>query len=62
MELPDILGFELDEALSVLAEKDIQVQDIKTTKPVKECLKQNKARVVRITQGNWGDVRVVIAY
>lgn len=61
MELPDVLGFELKVALLALAEKGIQVQDINTTKPVKESKKSSIARVVRIDRVDDWIIRVVVA-
>jgi len=62
MELPDVLGFVLDEALEVIRSKGYTVAEVLTTRPWKESKPIGMARVVRLSLTEDTKIQVVVAY
>jgi hypothetical protein len=62
MNLPDVTGFPLDEALPVIAAHGFTVGEVLTTKPVKAVEPLGPARVVRLTCWRDAKLQIVVAY
>ncbi len=62
MELPDVLGFVIDEALTEIRNKGFQVGRITVAKPVKAAKPLGVARVVRLSLLEKATLQVVVAY
>lgn len=62
MELPDVLGFTLDEALSEIRDKGFFIDKVLVTKPVKATEPLGTARVVRLSLIDEVKVRVIVAH
>jgi len=62
MELPDVLGFVIDEALTEIRNKGFQVAQVTVTKPIKAAKPLGVARVVRLSLLDEAKLRVVVAY
>ena len=62
MELPDVIGFVLDEALDEIREKGLTVGKLIVTKPLKATEPLGKARVVRLLLLEDAILQVVVAY
>lgn len=61
MELPDVIGFPLDEALAELREHGFTVAAVVTTKPVRGGEPIGIARVLRLSFAE-GQLQVIAAY
>lgn len=62
MNLPDIIGFSLEEATSVLENCGFIISEVHTTKPVNAIEPLGMARVVRITDQGDAKLQLVVAY
>ncbi len=62
MELPDVIGFTLDEALSEIKGKGFIIDDILVTKPVKAGKPLGIARVIRLSLIDEVKLLVVVAH
>ncbi|HWI54157.1 MAG TPA: PASTA domain-containing protein [Desulfobacteria bacterium] len=62
MEMPDVIGLEVEDALTELRDKGYTVESIAITKPVKAVEPVGIARVVRLSQVEGTGLRVVVAY
>ncbi|PKM80875.1 MAG: hypothetical protein CVU89_12095 [Firmicutes bacterium HGW-Firmicutes-14] len=61
MELPDVIGFALDEAVEAIRAKGFAVDEILTVKPVRASEPIGIARVIRLSLKE-GKLRVIVAY
>ncbi len=62
MELPDVIGFAVEDGLTEIEEKGYTVESIIVTKPLKDVQPIGIARVVRLSQMEGTGLRVVVAY
>lgn len=62
MELPDVIGFAVEDALTEIREKGYTVESISITKPVKATEPVGIARVIRLSYVEEARLRVVVAY
>lgn len=62
MDLPDVIGYTLDEALSEIKIKGYVVEEVFVTKPLKAAEPLGLARVVRLDLIHGVKLRVVVAY
>lgn len=62
MELPDVIGFCIDEAMIEIREKGFSVGNLIVTKPLRATEPLGKARVVRLTSLGEAKLQVVVAY
>ncbi|MFA5881789.1 MAG: PASTA domain-containing protein [Eubacteriales bacterium] len=62
MELPDVIGFTLDEALSEIRDKGFFVDKVLVTKPVKATEPLGTGRVVRLLLIDEVKVQVIVAH
>lgn len=62
MGLPDVIGYVLDEALTIIEEKGFCVDKILITKPVKATKPLGIARVVRLAVMDEAKLELVVAY
>lgn len=60
--LPDVIGYVLDEALTVIGETGFNVDKIMITKPVKATNPLGIARVVRLSVLDQANLQLVVAY
>jgi hypothetical protein len=62
MNVPDVIGYVLDEALTKIGEKGFFIDNIFVTKPVKATNPLGIARVVRISLIGETKLQLVVAY
>ena len=62
MEVPDVIGYVLDEALTKIGEKGFYIDKILITKPVKATNPLGIARVVRLSVIGETKLQLVVAY
>jgi len=63
MELPDVIGFVLDEALDVITGCGYEVDEIVVLKPPQKSAEPvGIARVVRLARDERGGLQVIITY
>jgi hypothetical protein len=62
MEIPDVIGYDLDEALTIIEEKGFSIDKLLITKPVKATDPLGTARVVRVSVIDKIKLKLVVAY
>jgi len=62
MDLPDVIAFYLDDALSIIREKGYKADRIIVTRPLKATEPLGEARVVRLSLTGEAQLEVVVAY
>lgn len=62
MEMPDVIGFTVEDALKELGKNGFTIERIAVTQPVKADEPVGIARVIRLTQVDGKVLRVVVAY
>lgn len=62
MNLPDITGFSLDEALAAIEAAGFTVSQMLTAKPVNAIETLGKPRVVRVISQGDAKLQIVVAY
>lgn len=61
MEIPDVVGFEVSEAVAEISDRGFSVEEIVVTKPAKAVEVFGSARVVRISTLD-NKIKLVVAY
>lgn len=62
MNLPDVIGFPLDEVIPVIEAYGFIISEVHTTKPVNAIRPLGAARVVRVTNQSDAKLQIVVAY
>ena len=62
MELPNVIGFAVDDALAEISKQGFTVESLCVTKPVKATEPLGIARVIRLSLTGETELRVVVAY
>lgn len=61
-EIPDVIGYFLEDALPLIHQKGFAADSILVTKPLKATEPLGKARVIRLSLLDKAKLRVVVAY